>query len=470
MSKLLLNQFLLYGKPNQAPVGTPVMAPVVSPGPSPGPSPGSSHTHTHTNSKSSNDDLTKSKYICETPIYKSDILTPLNKKESVIVEKLLSVEYPEQRSEQWFKQRDCAITASDGGCVIGVNKYEPAYKFIMKKVFRDPFLGGVDCYNGKKYEDIAILIYEHRYKVNIEEFGLVMHPKYSFLAASPDGIVGKYKPDKKSLTELVGRMVEIKCPTRREIITSGEIKDNICPIYYWVQVQLQLECCNLDKCDFWQCKILEYTDRDEFIADTDNANPFLSIKTGFEKGCLIQLLPKNKISLCLNNTNEFDINKYNETVYEYAKFIYPQTVLMSPYDCDQWVLSTIMKIQSDPEYSEYCFDRIFYWKLIKSHNSTIVRDKKWFSTNLPTYEKMWKIVEFYRTNDDIAQLIKKYVQAKVYGLHYKKVNLLSAEFLELFEYLSVKPTEPALLKKYKDKITQLEKFVYENSSESEESN
>lgn len=364
---------------------------------------------------------------------KNNKLSDLNILETEIVKNLLSVEYPEQRSKQWFEQRDGAITASDGGCVIGVNKYEPSYKFIMKKVFREPFLGGKDCYNGKKHEDTAILIYEYKYNVIIEEFGLVKHPKYSFLAASPDGIVGKYKSDNKHLTNLVGRMVEIKCPTRRQIQTTGEIKGNICPIYYWVQVQLQLECCNLDKCDFWQCQILEYDCRSDFIADTDNINNFKSIETGMEKGCLIQLLPKNKYKEFVDENNNFNSKKYYETVYEHTKFIYPTKIEMSPYDCDMWVMETLEKLQTDENYDNYNFDRVIYWKLVKFHNSLIVRDTDWFKQHLPIYEYMWQIVEYYRKNDNEAQIIKKYIEYKSYKKDYKELALLGKTFMQLFE-------------------------------------
>ena len=84
---------------------------------------------------------------------------------------------------------------------------------------------------------------------------------------------------------------------------SGEIIDNICPVYYWIQTQLQLECCDLEECDFWQAEIKEYSSRLEFIDDTDPCEPFRSKTTGFEKGCIIQLLPKSKMT---------DVRNYGE--------------------------------------------------------------------------------------------------------------------------------------------------------------
>ena len=72
-------------------------------------------------------------------------------------------------------------------------------------------------------------------------------------------------------------MLEIKCPNRRRIklnldepITDLILgsKKGICPSYYWCQVQLQLNCCDLDECDFWQCEIIEYVDRVDFVNDS----------------------------------------------------------------------------------------------------------------------------------------------------------------------------------------------------------
>ena len=100
-------------------------------------------------------------------------------------------------------------------------------------------------------------------------------------------------------------MLEIKCPLSRKIEMEGDI-DDILPIYYQVQVQLQLECCDLDECDFWQCKITEYVSRVEFINDTDPIEGFRSKRTGFEKGCLIQLIPKSKMKEII------ETNKYSD--------------------------------------------------------------------------------------------------------------------------------------------------------------
>jgi len=319
--------------------------------------------------------------------------------------KLRAIPLPEQRSKEWYEMRDGKITASDGGTVLGVNEHEPQYKFILKKTGNVPFESNKYCYHGKKYEEIATLIYEYRMNIMTEEFGLIAHPVHKFLGASPDRICGPYKLNGRHKTKYVGRMLEIKCPLVRQIKMDGAIIANICPEYYWVQVQLQLECCDLDECDFWQCEIKEYESRQEFIDDTDNNESFRSLNFKFEKGCLIQLLPKSKMSEILNG-------QYDKIVYDEASFIYPPKIEMSPLDCDLWIAKTMANIHTMPKYKDYFFDKVLYWKLVKSKNVTILRDKKWFAESLPKLQKMWDYVIFLRNNKDKTDLLMNYINTR----------------------------------------------------------
>lgn len=334
-------------------------------------------------------------------IQKDDKITSDVTNTQKIVEKLLSIEYPEQRSKAWFDMRKNCISASDGGVVMEENKNECPFFFIMKKLIDFPFKGGKACYHGTKYEEIATMIYSYRMNVHVEEFGLVLHPKYSFLGASPDGIVGKYKLDGKHLTQYVGRMLEIKCPATRVIKKEGKEKGDIVPPYYWVQVQQQLECCDLEYCDFWQCTIKEYENRDDFIEDTDHKEPFRSKWSKFEKGCVIQLLPfKNAVSK--------SDPKYDQTVYDCAKFIYPPKIEMSPYECDVWIAETLTDMQTDPKYKDYYFDCVKYWKLTDSFNYTVKRDKKWFKNSLEKYRQTWEMILHFRNNPDKLKILSDY--------------------------------------------------------------
>lgn len=316
---------------------------------------------------------------------------------------LSEIELPAQRSEAWFKMRSEKITASDCGTVLGQNKHEPVYSFIIKKVFGSTFETNEACYHGKKFEYIVTLMYEYKYDTSIHEFGLLGHPEHTILGASPDGICGPYKRDGKTRSELVGRMLEIKCPLLRKIKYSGEVKGEICPIYYWCQVQQQLECCNLDECDFVQVNI-EEIDREEYLKDCkSDMEEYISKKTGLEKGVLLEFIP-TKIS-----DNDIDIETGTvkmSLIYDKASFIYPPKIDMSNSEIDKWILAELDKKRDGVK-----LNRVIYWRILESSNTLILRDTAWFNESLPKLKEVWSYVEFLRNNMHIANEWKTYIDS-----------------------------------------------------------
>jgi len=308
----------------------------------------------------------------------------------------------EQRSDEWFAQRNDKITASDGATALGESKYEKPESLILKKCGEGPpFLDNKFVHHGKKYEEIATMIYEHIYNCKIREYGLLPHTTVDHLGASPDGIQSEYTLDGK-FNPGIGTMLEIKCPLSRKIITKGPIDGNICPHYYFIQVLQQLECCDLDKCDFWQCNIVEYASREEYLADNEvqtrntiEQDEEITVPKNILKGCVIQLLPKE-------NINEFCLYK--------AKYIYPKTLDQTSEQYDQWCIDEISDLcQTDYEkYKDYVFDRILYWKLENSHNVAIARDHEWFKEKGPVYKAFWDRVIHYRNNKkDLEELVEE---------------------------------------------------------------
>jgi putative phage-type endonuclease len=323
-----------------------------------------------------------------------DILNEDELRRVKIVKHLKSIIYPAQRTLEWYNQRKAMITASDGGTVLDMNGYEKQFNFIIKKITNTPFKGNKFCYHGKKYEKIALMLYENIMDVKVADFGLIQHPVYPFIGASPDGIIDEVKSDGISKTKYVGRMIEIKCPMTRKIKTTGK---DICPLHYWVQVQLQLEACDLDECDFWQCSIFEYKDRNEFIEDTKENEQNKSKKSNMHKGCLIQLIKSN-------------VKNYEENLFEHAIFIYPETLNMTPDDCDKWTLNTLSTYRQNKEYDNYIVDKVIYWRFDVASNYLIKRDKEWFKKHLSTFEKMWNYVNFFRNNEKQKERIVKYIE------------------------------------------------------------
>jgi hypothetical protein len=233
------------------------------------------------------------------------------------------------------------------------------------------------------------------------------------LAASPDGICSKSTLDGQ-FSDRLGTMLEIKCPITRAICTKGSICGTICPFYYYCQIQQQLLCCDLDKCDFWQCKLLEYEGREEYLKDIKFKSKFAEGDAGIirdinpliTRGCLLQFLPyKYK----LDPANKDDCQEFR------AKFIYPPRLDFTLEEYDNWCVTAICNWKLDnPEMAEtYYFDKIIYWRLPLCHNVEIKKEKEWFMEKIySVLVKTWDKVQYYRTHLNEVEHLKKIVDKR----------------------------------------------------------
>ena len=154
-----------------------------------------------------------------------------------IVKELFKIPKHDQRSKEWFSERHQRLTASDVATAIGMNPYSSRADLIYKKCGgKDVFKGNAATKHGEKWEDTAIRIYCEKYNDKSFEFGLLPHPTIPFLGGSPDGITAK------------GIVLEVKCPLMRNIIPG------VVPAYYLPQVQIVMECTNLEVAHFIQYK------------------------------------------------------------------------------------------------------------------------------------------------------------------------------------------------------------------------
>ena len=275
-----------------------------------------------------------------------------------IIHSLKQIPQPEQRTPEWYEFRMDRLTASDLGTIIGVNPYEQADYIVQKKCgFERPFKVNRAIKWGVKYEEVITKIYEHRNNVNVFEYGCIPHPIIKHFGASPDGIVDSNSINKN----YIGRMLEIKCPTSRDI--TGFI-----PEYYHAQVQGQLEVCNLHYCDFVECKIQEYNNKEEYYADGD----LIYQKNGFEKGVVIDTFDKT----------------LQKEVFYYGK------LGMTRKDIDKWEDEIIDKVIEN-ENLEY--SKTSYWKVTQYNELLIQRDEKFFNEIcLPKINEFWEKVLDYR--------------------------------------------------------------------------
>ena len=331
---------------------------------------------------------------------KDDMIIP--KKYKPIIKqlrKISQVPQPEQRTPEWFDKRMGMLTASTAAAALNECKYSRPKDIILDKLGEGKFFSNKYTHHGNKYEDIATKLYEVIYNVCVDEYGLIPHlgnPPVTIVGASPDGITNQFKLD-NSFNDKLGRMIEIKVPPSRVIKTNGAIHGEICPHHYWCQIQQQLECCDLKECDFWQCNIIEYETREEWLNDdvdsvcTEEQNKPLYLPKNCMKGVILQFIPKKKAA-------------YYSAAFS-AKYIYPETVDMTLFEYDTWTLDIInnLRVKHKELMKDFIFDRVIYWKLSNCHNVLIKRDRDWFEESLPKFKELWNKIEFLRANPKEGQ-------------------------------------------------------------------
>lgn len=264
---------------------------------------------------------------------------------------------PEQRTEEWYKMRYNLLSASsiwkalDSQCNINALIYDKCKPLNTEKYnvvnVNTPF------HWGQKYEPVAQMYYEYKYNAEITEYGCIPHSKYTFLGASPDGINTNYKSSR------YGRMLEIKNIVNREI--TGIPKKE-----YWVQTQLQMECCDLDECDFLECRFKEYENEEEFENDGD----FQNSKEGYYKGIMIQFFLDGK------------------PYYEYMTFNQERNEFNIWYN----------NIMEYHESKNHTWIKNIYWKLEEISCVLIERNREWFDSVLEKFRNVWDLIENERVS------------------------------------------------------------------------
>jgi len=347
----------------------------------------------------------------ETPSY------PKYKKRYNKILKLKNQPTIEQRTPEWYKARYDCITASSGASALDENPYNGSQMedYLLEKCNPNhPFSSNKSTHHGTKYEPIALEIYGELKNCMIDEYGILKHPKHNFLGASPDGIVNHYRRSDMGFNKDFGKMIEIKCPMQRKIVHEGTVQD-ICPHYYWVQVQLQLECCDLDECDFCQYNLVELQNYESYVNSlskytVNELKAHKELKELFINkdyclhGRILQFIPRNS-----NYTTKQD---KEEIIYSKSKYIYPPSLMMTLEEENEWVESTLSNLESDDRefYENYVFEKIIYWKLKEINITSIKREKSWFKRNLPKFSTFWKTVLKCRDNQSILEETVKTIQ------------------------------------------------------------
>jgi hypothetical protein len=159
------------------------------------------------------------------------------------------------------------------------------------------------------------------------------------LAASPDGIV--------TGNNNYGRMIEIKNVVSREI-TGIPKKD------YYIQMQIQMEVCDLDECDFIETKFTEYETEHEYFNDISET----------VRGIIIVFI------------------KENEFFYKYMPFnLHGESDELK----NEWIENAMLD-------ESLVWVKNIYWKLDVYSCILVKRQREWFQQSIPQLEQIWKTI------------------------------------------------------------------------------
>jgi len=271
---------------------------------------------------------------------------------------------PDQRTTEWYKFRHNLITASSAWKVFksqsAINQIIVEKCSVLNVSKYDTVNTSTPMHHGNKYEDVSIMLYECMYDTKVKDYGCIQHDIYTFLGASPDGI------NVDPTSQRYGRMLEIKNPTTREI--TGIPKED-----YWIQMQLQMETCNLNECDFLETAFKEYDSEEDFTND----GTFTYTQEDQLKGTMIYFMKDGK------------------PLYEYM----PLHISKEEYEI--WYNDTMERN------SELTWIKDIYWWLDDFSCILVLRNKLWFKNAISKIENVWSIIEKERETGHEHRLPKK---------------------------------------------------------------
>jgi len=280
------------------------------------------------------------------------------------IEILKSQYQPEQRTPEWYEFRNGIMTASNIYKLLGTQAQYNS--FICEKCIpviptQHSYINTTDTRHwGQKYEKLSIQIYEKLYNTRVSEFGCIKHPEYEFIGASPDGIVTCTEGD----TNHYGRMIEIKNIVNREI-TGIPLEA------YWVQMQIQMEVCNLDICNFIETRFKECQPTDEWKKIT---------KT---KGIAISNIPILSI--------EYVTPEYEFIVYEEDGYMGIEEFI------EKWSSKKV---------------EIKWWYMDEFSCVVVPRNRGWFKSVLPKLTEAWNTILREKETGEYKHRLPKKKQTK----------------------------------------------------------
>jgi putative phage-type endonuclease len=274
------------------------------------------------------------------------------------IESLRQQVLPNQRTEEWYRTRYNMLTASNIYKALGS---DAQYNSLICEKCKDfVSTSGTEYVNtnlsthwGEKYEPTSVQVYQRLFPDCIVDttFGCITHPSHAFLGASPDGIVIS--------GSRMGHMVEIKNRVSREI-------NGIPSLAYWVQTQLQMEVCGLEFCDLFETCFKEFSSESDFYQNSELYD---------YRGVILYFVDKRAPGIPL-----------------YA-YLDPIGVEVEVEAAKAMVESWIRATRESSRMEGKLLMEIQYWYLEEMSCVVIPRNREWFQSSLPTFQKLWATVE-----------------------------------------------------------------------------
>lgn len=158
-------------------------------------------------------------------------------------------------SQKWYKSRYNMITATDVPSILQTNVNMRKYNLLKNKC--SELSENNDSYWKfyNKYSNIALDIYEKITSLNIKKIGYINHDKINWLGAN------------LLASNTKNQLVDVRTVINRKL------RKNI-PYYYWIKIQIQLEVMNLNSCELFQCKFIQFDTKEDYILEKKKGKYF----------------------------------------------------------------------------------------------------------------------------------------------------------------------------------------------------
>ena len=279
---------------------------------------------------------------------------------------LKTIPTQKQGTQEWFDFRKTALTASNCYKVI-YGSTRDKISIILDKCSTEKTqkrMYAPAMQHGTQHEDNGCNIFQKRSGRKVFEFGCMRHPLFNFLGASPDGI------------DEMGEMLEIKMPYSR-------IPHEIPKKDYYFQMQLQMEVCNLDVCNFLECVVKHYNTKEEYEKDIfENGKTkkerLTHSSNGMEKGVMMEGISPS--------TNTF--------FYRYS------SLGIMPNKIGAWLAKSEESIKKEAIKNGFKDVQIrpVYWYAKKYSCIRVYKDSNWITNHIAEFHRFWRTIEYYREN------------------------------------------------------------------------